>query len=356
MRIMLSKKQFLENKKQAFDAKNLSPQERSKRYKDYVLSKTMRSEAGGTKVPRAKAGVGGLSYSTMSECSKHYMHALCDPWGVKETPCVPDAITLPSYKVSFFHRGTFAVGVNGSGFITVDPYDGVAGNAAMGTKTDAGYTGVGYYPALPYVSNFSSNSPYAVSDFALGGISRRRVVAAGVKVRYIGPELTRGGRIIEYRHPNNYNAPTGSVDMLLGNRETEPVPVDRAWHYAMWKPAVPEDLAYTTAPQATLGFCLLVCVVGAPPGDNFEYDVIVHYEIVGSNVPNLTVSHNDPLGMAVLSQGLAAHQPDTTPQQNFRDVAKSVSEVAATTLSFVGPLLGIPSQAVEAGLALASLI
>jgi len=340
---MLSKAEYLEKHKTKFDKSGLSKADRSSRYRDYQLSKTMRAEGSRPSLPKGKKGVGALSYSTMSECSKLYMRALCDPWGVPGSPCVPDNITLPSYKVSFFSRGSLGIGATGAGFITCCPYNGMAGDAVYGNVTTESYSGSGYEPAVSGVANYVSNSSFASTQFTLGGGLRRRVVACGVRVRYVGPELTRGGRIIESRHPTNYNIVSGSTAaMLLANRETEPVPVNRSWHYVMWKPAVPEDLAYETSPSATLGFCLIALIIGAPVGTVFEYDTIAHYEIIGDAVPNLTVSHNDPLGMAVLTQGLAVHQPDSSPSENFQRVAKSVSSVARSTLSFVGPLLGVP--------------
>jgi len=348
---MLSKAQYLEKHKQKFDSKNLSKTERSNRYRDYQLSKGMRNEGVSRQaLPRGRKAGGQLSYSTMSECSKLYMKALCDPWGVRGSPCVPDSITLPSYKVSFFARGSLGIGASGAGFIVCCPYNGMAGDTPFGQVTTEVYSGTGFEPALSGVSNFYSNSSYNATEFALTGGMRRRVVACGVRVRYVGPELTRGGRIIEYRHPTNYNAPAGaSAAVLLANRETEPVPVNREWHYAMWKPAIPDDLGYSASPSAVQGYCLLVLIVGAPPGVTFEYDVIAHFELIGDAVPNLTASHNDPLGMAVLSQGLAAHQPDKAPADNFNAVAKSVGSVARTTLSFIGPMLGVPPELVSLG-------
>lgn len=349
MSSMLSKQQFLEKHKAKFDKSGLSAGERSKRFKDYQLSKAVRTvNPGERKIPKSSKANGGLSYSSMSECTKTYAKALVDPWGVNSAPCVPDNITLPSYKVGYFARGTFTVGTLGDGWIVMNPYSGMGSSSSL-LATSSAYPANDFTPAAPGTFTNSTNSPYAIGVFAPLGGMKVRLVAAGIKVRYIGPELTRSGRVIEYRHPTNLGIPADTFANLLKNRETQPGPVDRQWHYVIWRPAVPDDLAYFDTTSVTGAYCLLFAVQGCPPGAAFEYDAMFHYELIGDAAANSTPSHSDPLGMAVISASLATHQPNLPPEENWKRIAKSINRVASTTLSFVGPSLGVPSEFISGG-------
>jgi hypothetical protein len=351
---MLSKEQYLTKHKAKFDKSNLSKAERSKRYKDYQLSQTMRKGNNQKKVAKgSRAKPGALSYSTMSECAKLYVKALVDPWNVPGGACVPDAVTIPSYKVPFFVRGRFEVGTLGVGYVVMNPY--VCFNGApmcMGTTSLYNLSVIGNNPSSPgtMLTQYYNNSPYSNDLFAVSATGRRRVVGAGIKARYIGAELTRSGRIIEYRHPINDSVFTGgavAVQTLLANRETEPGPVDREFHYVVWKPSVPTDLAYLEySPdiEAPSGSCLLLAVEGAPPGAAFEFDAMAHFEIVGNFNPTTTASTSDFLGYSAIQGALGenAHQPDLPPEENMLSVARGIAKTAATTISFLGPMMGLP--------------
>jgi len=163
---------------------------------------------------------------------------------------------------------------------------------------------------------------------------------------------------VEYRSPDNSQIPSPTlVNRLLANRETEPGPVDREWHYVMWKPAVPNDLTYIAAgTEADVGYCLLFLVQGAPVGAQFEFDFIAHFELIGDAVPVVTPSHTDPLGMAVAQVALSSHQPDLSPEDNFKQVARSISSIAANTLSFVGTAMDTVETVSNVAGAIASLL
>jgi len=254
-------------------------------------------------------------------------------------------------------RGRFEVGAAGVGYISMNPYV-CWGDTPMLTGTTANYTASIITQSVvnpgTMLTNFNNNSPYTIAQFNTFN-NCRRVVGAGLRARYIGPELTRSGRVIEYRHPINgsvFTIGTGQIADYLRNRETEPGPVDREWHYVVWRPALPADIAYRDASSA-FAASLLFAVEGAPPGAAFEFDAMVHFEIVGELCPTTSASHSDVIGHSVVSGAmeLGAHQPDLPPKENFLSMAKGISSIASKTVSFLGPMLGVPEAGgIAAGL------
>lgn len=325
----------------------LTKNEAKQRYNDYLRSTAMRKAPGQNKINKTKrSSPGELSYSTMSESTTLYAYALVDPWDCPDGPSLPDAITLPSYKFSSRCRSKMYVGTAGSGFSAVSPYTpwGDDAGPAFVYNSAANWNGNSLHldvsVSLNQVSLAYGTSPFKFAQFSPEESNRGvglqyRTVACGIAIRYIGPELTRSGRVIEYRQPTNasiYGTPI-TVDQMLLNRETEPGPVDREWHYAVWRPAIPTDLTYGTY-SGLPSVCLLVFVEGAPVGSAFEVDAIAHFECVGASLPNKTKSYHDPVGMAVISSALPSHQPYGTPKENWKDFASEIFSTAKTALSY----------------------
>jgi len=354
---MLSKQQFLDKHKEKFS--NLSANERTKRYRDYQLSHAMRKAPGAPKIskPSKVSGPKELSYATMSECAKLYVHALLDPWEVPSPPCVPDNLTLPSYKYAARCRTNFVIGLQGVGFVVVDPY------VFASTQPCLGITAASY--PLNTVDINSTEVTYTSSDssFPLTGYSPTssihwvsRIVGFGVRVRYVGSEMSRSGQVVAFREASNdggllLNPVT--IATLLASRESVTVPADRKWHSAVWRPAAPRDITYY---DDFVGFsdvdpAMGLVVTGATPGTSFEVDAVGWYETIGSSLPMLSRSHSDPLGMATVSASLSETQPTATPSQTVASFIRGATSIAQESLSFVGAVKPV----VKAGLEIASL-
>lgn len=304
----------------------------------------------------SRGGQPQLSYATMSECSKLYVHALLDPWDVPSPPCVPDNITLPSYKFAARGRYTLTVGAAGLGFATVDPY-------LFGTQFPAArFSGPGYQSAVVDISaNFfveaPSDSPYPLDSFdpKTKTALSLRVVGFGLRARYTGSEMSRSGQIVAFREPvNSIITSPAPVDVFLANREAVTVPSDRKWHSAVWRPATPRDLAYEDNFSLFTQFepSILLVVSGAVPGTSFEIDAVGWYEVIGNTLPHLSRSHSDPLGMSVVMAGLSSKQPTASPQSSVNSFIREATEIANTTLSFISSVKPI----VELGMEIASIL
>ena len=111
-----------------------------------------------------------------------------NPWDMDRPPCIPDLITLPSYKFGARARGTFQIGTAGVGFVAISPYTGVARTASglsgfhvyytSSAYTLASYTDVGgtaglfanYNDTMLDIANLSRKG----FQFRVGGWSPRR--------------------------------------------------------------------------------------------------------------------------------------------------------------------------------------
>lgn len=294
----------------------------------------------------AQTQTGGLS-----PCCSGYAAALTDPWCVEIPPGIPSDIPLPSFKFSGRSRGTFTIGSGGTGFVAANPY------APWGSQS---LPNAQYMPILFTSATYASTDTYrpyqSATGLALGvaavtldcpfdfnryeitspptGLSYR-VVGYGIKIRFVGSEMNRGGRVYAARSPINTPIVTASASafsvsnvQLTANKETSTVPVDREWHCALYKPSVGADLAYSERgdtitigsqifPTELLqGPSLLMLVTGATAGQSFEFDIQGWFEAIGPNVPSLTPTISDPIGMAALATANANTQPTTNVDQN----------------------------------------
>jgi hypothetical protein len=340
---MLTKQQFLEKHKAKFSS--LSQKQQDKRYNDYKLSKAMRNNGNGTVIAKSKtASPGQISYATLSKCSKLYVHALLDPWSLDQPPCVPDNITLPSYKFCARYRGTVVVGTSGVGFVGVDPYLFCSSTNSV-LYTDSTYPFPGITFGAAGINAVASDSPYAIDLFnpASNNNFSARIVGFGMRMRYTGSEMSRSGQVVSYRQPENHSYPEPyPVSFYLGNREAVTVPADRQWHSCLWRPALPRDLAYyDDFPEfSTAEYSQFIAISGGTPGTSFEVDLLGWYELIGNTLPSLTRSHADPVGMSVVSAAMSEKQP--TGSNAVSDFIKTATSIANESLSFikaVGPVV-----------------
>lgn len=270
----------------------------------------------------------------MSDCALLYLKALTNPWDLDGDPCIPDFITLPSFKFSAICRGTFSIGTVGIGYVAVDPWLTAFNDRDSVMSTTSAYAGTGYTNGGGGTVKSRTNSPVAATSNLVRSL---RVVGCGMRIRYAGTEMNRGGRAIAYRQPENMDIDNSDVPTLLTNPEAVSVPVDRNWHAVSFRPARDFDIAYQLV-QNVLNpeFSQLLIVSGSTPASSFEFEVKTYFEMIGNSLSNLTRSHSDPAGLAVVNTTLSTHQPTTSPEGDFNAVIRDAGDVAAKALSYIG--------------------
>lgn len=296
----------------------------------------------------------------LSPCCHQYALALSDPWDVKAPVGLPGEIPLPTYKFACRARGTFIIGNAGNGFIAINPMGLLNSNVAISTTirpiltTTTDYMGSGYTPyssltglSTGVVGSYF-DSPFNIDSYALTtpplGITTR-IVGGGVKVRYVGSELNRAGRIFAYRNPVNVpmvmpSTPpvTLTESQLTANKECSTQPVNREWHAALYKPATSKDLSFSqrddvrnvdgreVAYEFVQSPTLLCYVSGSTAGNAFEYDVMIWAEAVGTNLSMLTPTFSDPSGKAAVLSAVSSTQPTTNVANYSRDMFTRIAD------------------------------
>lgn len=185
-----------------------------------------------------------------------------------------------------------------------------------------------------------------------------RLVACGMRARYIGAELNRAGVIMPF-------APAGYLDVVAGLTDTEvhntsntkTYPITRAWQGCTVRPSDSFQTSYqiqnssmpnVTSGNASMAIVVTGCEVGAP----FEFEIVRFFEALpysqgGSNhqVPSRTISDSDMVGLSTVRQFLGAISASEVGQGLWNRGVKFLTQsVAGAVASYAGvPMITYPS-------------
>jgi len=331
---MKTKQQFLNSPKR----RNLPPREKERRWKQYAASQrstAANKRRGYTRNTRMKTSGRNLKIS-MSPCAKHYLTTLVAPFEHKGVACVPDLHAVPSKKIRVKTRGTFSSGVNGYGWIIVNPWCN-SSDFAVASHSISSYAGaalVGDPAVLPAgVTNTTpSKIPYASAAF--GANLRARTVGVGLRIRYIGPELARSGQIIGLRKPDNTSCVGSAPAALRTYEEAKTFSNKKQWMYALYRPVEPEDYEFSPFGGANAGGTVAYPIVfwvgdttnsgGTPGPAPFEFEIIQYIEYIG-DIDNVTASHVDVSGMAHIRNSLPVKSVTDNMGAMVRNVTGKIS-------------------------------
>ncbi len=222
---------------------------------------------------------------------------------------------LRSQKMKLWVKGTMTTGTQGFGFVA-----GTMSWAADSSNvyvTDATYAGQVVTDTAAGVTGMFPNSPYAASLFSAtnpGGVCGR-AVAGGIRVRYIGTELNRGGQILALEHPDHNSMVNMTLPDMLAFPEAHLEAVDRSWHTVHWTHVWPGEETFTNTTEPAVGpvethnrYPIMAIAVQAPSGVQglFEFESYTLVEFIGSPssaYASPTTTHNQKTN--VLKQKLA---------------------------------------------------
>jgi hypothetical protein len=252
----------------------------------------------------------------LSQCSTIYALAMSNPFLDLNDACVPDNNTSPSYKFSVRGTGSFSIGTGGVGYVIFGPKR--FGNDFSASNSPIYFTG-STYAGTTITTNTATagvnNNNLARFPFPLAEVApldkKLRVVGAGIRIFYQGTELNRGGTILAFREMNNNSCNGASESTLASWTNTKLVPVDRRKHSVTWKPVQSSDFDYYDSPNdvsqnnstyyanAYGPCCMGFLVSGSTTGNSFKYEIVTHYECLGSNVRQ-SPSSADSAGMSAV--------------------------------------------------------
>ena len=283
----------------------------------------------------------------LSPCSKTYLKALCDPFSLDAgMACIPDLVDIPSQKIMCKARGTFAAGTQGVGYLVASPLCAVSDSTFGIVYSGTAYAGttINVNTATAGVSGSDTGQfPYTSAQIAN---LQQRTVACGLRVRYLGTELNRSGRMVLGRLPAGSSASGYSMTNLLSNNAFQSIPVSRKWSYVTYIPSDESDYGYTSNAGTinstdTLGNARLLCMIDGTTASNaFEYEVVYHKEYYSKNqnvqnVPNLSVSHSDTNGLSAIRNYLEGSVDYLGGPEAFRSAMNFVSRYAPIEVSHI---------------------
>jgi hypothetical protein len=289
--------------------------------------------------------------SNLGACSEEYARSLADPIEGPEMACIPDYPALMTGRNRVWSKGTFSTSSNaaaaGIGFIVADGL--IAGTndfATVFTNAPAGASPVIDILTVANRSVFTTNSPYASPAFSPNGV-QERIVSAELRIRYTGPELTRGGQIVGLHHPGHTCLQGYSIANMLSYKEGKSFPISREWVRLLYRPVDTQDLdfvsAFIPAGVGVVGVSFMAFIIQASDvtgatQQSFEFEFYANLETQGSIVVNKQPSHVDPVGHgavnAISNMAPALHSPTKTPGTVLADsVVHAVSSYISTHVS-----------------------
>jgi hypothetical protein len=284
----------------------------------------------------------------LSHCASLYAQAISEPFNVSDGACIPTSNSLvkPSQKVRAHARFIAAVGRN-IGFALFSPC--LANDKKTVHFTNSSFTGTTMEFTLGSTGGMEganlSTLPYSLTSFTSGNIFsgstvQGRIVSYGVRWRYIGTELNKGGRVYCLTHPDHDNLYAADFATLGAYKECITLPVSRSWqetsvfsqsatetNYPETQYALNNNTTTTVSADAledllavyplsqmqflstgyiaansgsnssVVGGAPLAIIFDGVEGNTFEFEIVAHIEYIGRVAqPFVTKSHADAVG------------------------------------------------------------
>jgi len=282
-------------------------------------------------------------------CTRHYLQVLTDPFTFFNTEaevCIPDNKAAPSWKYQSRVRGTFQVGPKSFGFVGVAPFSGVSNEQKFLSHSLENFTSTRptvVDPAIPpsppeIVLSPDQGMPYGDSD-----LRQWRLVGCGLRARYIGTELNRGGQVLlckGYGDDDDLN--DVPVEDLLSRPSTITYPTDRRWHSVAFYPLEDNQTEWSDQNFALGSLKIVIAVSGGNQGNSYEYEAVRYFEfksLKALRVPLTTKSHADVQGISAIREFLATDAAKEAGTALYQRGLNAVYQYLAPTVMSYGTQL-----------------
>lgn len=285
----------------------------------------------------------GATLVKLSHCASEYAQALANPY-TGPLACVPNFPALPTRKVRTWARGTFATGTAGFGYIVMSPMRACVNDTVFLMSSFSTYTGTTIdvtLPTNPGVGSHTANADYVTANIGPSNqLVQPRLVAAGLRVRYIGTELDRGGQLVGLMEPNHQSLAGVNFGTVDGYPESRRLPPTRTWCSLLYRPVDGGDLNFfaTTIPGAFAvdGDNYMAWCVQAPGAAvcTLEFEAYCVFEYIGRDVRGKTPSHVDNVGFGAVHAATQLHEDLLRP--NTRDPTALAKEFKSASAEYAG--------------------
>jgi len=391
----LTKAQYLQKHKLKYDKAGLTPAQRSQRYVQYAQGQSKMRVRPATKKqlrPRRVQGgaVDGSVFNSgskmvardqiatfskrlpkgppvnMSSCARLYAIGLVNPFSFFDStdarsnrpmglgdvppdlPCLPTFPSLKSRRTKFYIRGTTVSDTNGELSVSYAPRrlannyattlnnqcPLILSNGTLPTFTsqfpvlDTGAALTTGYLALNFNSDYTTTNINSLNNV-------ERLVCAGVRIRYAGPDLSRSG-IVQCCMVPSHNSLSNQSVVTMSNYETYfRLPVSKKWFTLVYTPVLPGEYQYDVdiiadgfGEDNLLGAAnshfMGIYVTGAAPSTLFEYEACAIMEAVGNNIRGLRLADSDIRGLEMVNNVV---RPETQMAINTDGVSSVLNNI-----------------------------
>jgi hypothetical protein len=254
-------------------------------------------------------------------------------------------------------RGNLVVGTGGQGWLALAPFC-VANDLNSIAYTNSLYTGSTFTQTNPTTGVVFQNDPQIpyLSTQALN----TRVVGTGIRIRYVGTELARGGTILPTRAlPQNDSIAGQNYVNTLERPDHVSRPVDRKWHGVVYSPMFSQATQFTLNnsnidnDDLPSNMKMGIWITGTP-GNIFEFDIVRFFEAVPDGgtvssiftVQGVSRSHTDLPGLSVVRDFLGSL---TASDWGPALYDKGIVFAKGAALAAVAAYTGLPAYQVAAG-------
>ena len=271
-----------------------------------------------------------------------YAKAQLDPFdaGLQEMlPCIPDAQEVLSYKFATNMRGRCQIGSAQYGHIFMNPRVPFNDQNYL-MYTTSGYAGTDVTPIPSIAGSGVAMMTNARSPFNSAAPVGVRPVGSGLRIRYIGTELERGGVIVALSTPDFNSSYAGQTPAQLETKpEAKVYQVDRKWKTVAARysvvPSYTNSTANTIANGSVMGFLLF-----GTAGNMFEWETVTYYESISTaafSVPTTSKSDSDIVGISVVRDFAASVLPSEAGSHLIPKLLSFLKKGASMAMSAIIP-------------------
>lgn len=215
-------------------------------------------------------------------CIEDYSRALVNPFSAKPT-CLPHAPALNSLKARTFVKGTFSLNSSNMGWVVAQR--ALGNNDVLCWTSKSGVASPNIDIGGTYSDVHYNNSPYTSIDISPDGVSWR-VVAMGIKVKYVGNQLNMGGQFVSLTEPDHQSLDGKSFASLTAYESSHTGIVTREAMATVYTPIDDEEYRYLSTSEIGNGAFMGIAFSGsASTGQGpYQFEVCELYEAIGKNV------------------------------------------------------------------------
>jgi hypothetical protein len=280
-----------------------------------LVNKRLQSMVNKSKKSKRKGGQAkqtqrGNPLVSLGSEAANYARSLLNPY-TGALPTIPSLPAMLTRRARVFSRGTFSTQGNLLGFISMNPQGALVSDDANGYIVAT--SGAGAFGTFPPFLAAGTNSVNSNSEYVTASIGpnliQGRVVASGLRVRYIGTMLNTGGQMTALHEPNHNSLQGLAFANVTNYVEGRLINIRADQSYEIcYKPVrdTDDDMGGVSPAQGvgTNTYYMGFAIQSAVANSAFEYEAFTCLEFIGSNIRDKTLSVADLAGHSAVQTAM----------------------------------------------------